>query len=220
MKKYGILFDYNGVLVDDEYLQEKAMVQVLSRYECELTPQLYEAKCLGRSDKEAFERLQEIFVQIKDVQIRQLIQQKVEEYQQLIINRAITYPDIKNILQELDNEFLLAVVTGSLKVEVEPILEKEGIRNFFQAVITADDILRSKPNPEGYLMGINALGLPTENIIVIEDTVSGVSAAKAAGLKCIAVLHTLSADKLADADRVIKSIREITPELVREVISR
>jgi len=219
MKKYGILFDYNGVIVDDEHLHEKAMANVVASHGHELNSELFTEECVGLTDKAALENLQKIFAGLNDVSIKALTQKTAQEYQKLVDNESILYKGVKNIIKELSTEFELAIVPGSLRVEVHPVLEEEDIARFFRAVITAEDIKAGKPNPEGYLRGINELKIIPENIVVIEDTPPGVQAANAAGLMCIAVLNTVTRDELKIADKIIENIEDLTTSLVQNVIS-
>ena len=219
-KSQGILFDYNGVIVDDEKIQEKAMANVVRGYGLEVTSQMYEKICLGRSDKEGFEAMQRISKEVAQIPVRQLMQEKAQEYERCVQEESVIYPGFKETLNELLQEFEIGVVTASQRAEIETVLSKEGILNLFKTVITADDVINAKPDPEGYKKGINALGLPSENIVVVEDTSYGVSAAKSAGLTCVAVLHTMPADRLGQADKIVKSVNEVTVEMVREILKK
>lgn len=219
-KNAGILFDYNGVIVDDEHLQRDAMAQGLVSYNVVLTPELNTECCVGRPDRDGFLALREKFSQLAQVSIEDFIQEKHARYHQLIETKSILYPGIQSILQKLREHFVFALVTGASSIEVLPILEKEDIKNFFQTIVTADDIMYGKPNPEGYLKGLAALGLSKDRVVAVEDTFSGIKAAKAAGIKCIAVLHTSDKENLAAADLILDTVKQLTPEIVFKLIDR
>lgn len=219
MQKHGILFDYNGVIVDDEHIQEKAMANVLIDLGVGLTHDQYNEHCLGRTDEEAFENLIHLFNRkLGNTSARELTKRKIEEYTQLIRQESIIHPAIRTVLTGLQKKYRLGVVTASLRAEVMPVLEQEKLADFFEIIVTADDIRQGKPDPEGYEKGIMGLRLPKEKVVVVEDTPSGVIAAKAAGVKCIAVLHTVSQEKLGAADKVVKSVGEITPKLMNRLM--
>jgi beta-phosphoglucomutase len=217
-REAGILFDYNGVIVDDEHLQEQALADICANHGVSLTHELYVTHCLGRPDRELFQNLGSVFKQLTAVPVEELVNQKVRRYRHLIEEKSILFPGFTKTLQLLHTHFALAVVTGSLRSEIEPILAEENIASFFEAVITADDISRGKPNPEGYLKGIRALNLPPEKIVVIEDTPRGIEAAKAAGLKCIAVCHTVDASHLKQADIILPTVNDVTPDVVWSMV--
>jgi HAD superfamily hydrolase (TIGR01509 family) len=220
MKNLGILWDYNGVIVNDEHLHEKAMTEILSRHGFILTPELYRKHCLGRSDKASYENLQKVFPNIDNISAEDFIIAKTAVYLPLTKTESIVWPGLKDLFKTLDEQFLMAIITGSGPDEILPTLEKEGITHWFQTVITAHDVNRSKPDPEGYLKGVRALNIPAENIVVIEDTPAGFRAAKAAGLKCIAVLHTSPTENLEEADKIVESVVEITPDLIKGLLNK
>lgn len=97
----------------------------------------------------------------------------------------------------------LAVVTSMMKGEAELVLENLGFASYFSAVIGAEDVTRIKPDPEGYRKGAAELSVKPNECIVIEDTPGGISAAKGAGMRAVAVLNTHSSEELHDADIII-----------------
>jgi HAD superfamily hydrolase (TIGR01509 family) len=109
----------------------------------------------------------------------------------------------------------VAVVSGAARAEIEPVLEAAGLRDAVSVIVSADDVVNGKPEPEGYLRALELLneGLQPAEVVVFEDTEAGVAAAKTAGMRCIAVLGTLPAKRLAAAD-------ELVPRLERSVVER
>jgi len=217
-KEAGILFDYNGVIVDDEHLQEQAMGDITKRHGVPLNHELYVTYCLGRPDKEGFQNLQSAFPELTGISADELMKEKVNRYHELIEHASLLFPGFQETLRQLHEHFALAVVTGSLRSEIDRILAREKINAFFAAVISADDISRGKPDPEGYLKGIAALNLPPERIVAVEDTPRGVEAAHAAGIQCIAVAQTVDKSDLTEADLVLHNVTEVTPEVVWSMI--
>ena len=105
--------------------------------------------------------------------------------------------------------FPMALVTGSIRPQVDPILKEKGIKKYFKATITYDDVENSKPDPEGYLKAVSFLGFTKEEYLVFEDTANGTKAAKAAGLTCYAIqgdaeLH----QNLSHADKIFLNLSE------------
>lgn len=215
----AVLFDYNGVIVGDEHLQYQAMRDVLAKYGGVLTQEMYDKLLLGRPDKAGFESLQDIFPQLQSKSVSDLVQEKVATYRRILAAESIVFPAIKPLLDALQTKYSLGVVTGSLASEVLPVLEGADLLGYFECVITADQIVHGKPSPEGYLMGADALAIEPKNIVVIEDTPSGVAAAKAAGMKCIALEHSVSADQLEQADIVITTIAGVTPAIIGDLLA-
>ena len=218
--EFGILFDYNGVLANDEHLHEESFQEVLSQFGVDLTAEFYKEYCLGRTDADGFEALKvRLGEQLAGLATQELVAMKQSAYQQRLIPSEVLYPGVVEVLGTLNGTCPYAVVTGSKKSELAPVLkhlQRYGIH--FKALVTADDITRGKPDPEGYLKGLCAIELPHEQVVAVEDSPSGVKAAKAAGLVCVAVCHTTPNDRLREADMIVPNIRNITPWLLRSVI--
>lgn len=133
MKTLGILFDYNGVIVDDENLQRAAMEQTLAPWNISLTEELYEQYCWGRSDEAGFENLSKTFPQLGAIAIHELVERKLKAYQQLSRSVSPLHPGVADLLQNLSSFFRLGLVTGSQRSEMEPILTKGGIKEIKDA---------------------------------------------------------------------------------------
>lgn len=221
MNNTGILFDFNGVLVDDEDIHQLAFAASLKVYGIELTDALYFDHCLGKTDKEGFLGLKKSCKsKLGRVVLGDLIEQKQAYYRKFVGSKDIFYPGVVELVQSLVKEFKLAIVTSSSRDEVRAALNVVGLIDKFQLIVTAEDVSIGKPNPEGYLKASKRIQLHNEDVVVVEDSPSGVSAAKAAGLKCIAVLHTSSAHSLRQADVIINSVSDINCVLINNVIGR
>ena len=100
----------------------------------------------------------------------------------------------------------VAVVSGSARAEIEPVLEAAGIAKAITLLVSEDDITRSKPDPEGYLIALDLLGVDPSGAVAVEDSEAGVAAAKAAGIYCVAVTTTLPPARLSAADELAERI--------------
>jgi HAD superfamily hydrolase (TIGR01509 family) len=105
----------------------------------------------------------------------------------------------------------IAIVSGAARAEIEPVVRAAGIADHFTAVVTSDDITHGKPHPEGYtvalaLLRAALLDLEPDDVTVIEDTEAGVAAAVAAGMRCLGLVGTMPADRLAAAHGLIHGI--------------
>ena len=110
---------------------------------------------------------------------------------------------------------MVAVVSGSARAEIEPVLEAAGLSDAVTLIVSVDDIARSKPDPEGYLLALHLLGVHASEAAAVEDSEAGVTAAKAAGLYCAAVATTLPVERLSRADFVAERFdRELVARLV------
>ena len=102
----------------------------------------------------------------------------------------------------------VAVVSGAARAEIEPVLGAAGLDGLIAAVVPAEDVAEGKPEPDGYLRALELLDgdLETRDVLVFEDTEAGVASAKAAGMRCVAVLGTLAPERLAAADEIVRRI--------------
>lgn len=215
----GILFDYNGVIANDEPLQQEAITEAVKKYGVKLTPEKYVEYCLGRSDLSQTQNLQIAFPdELGSVDPMQLVQEKGELYQEISKDEVTILPEVVEQVRKLADKIKIAIVTGSAAAEVKPMLEKVGILNLFQFILSADDISRSKPDPEGYTKGLTSLGTLPHNTIVVEDTNPGIQAAHSAGLKCIALSGTHAPNELAAADAVVSSFPNLEITFIQHVL--
>lgn len=215
----GILFDYNGVIANDEHLHEIAFQRVLAPLGINLTPDVYRAHFLGRTDLAGYESLRTTFPDIlAAADLNELVKRKQAHYQELLPDADILYPKVSEVLESLARQFRMVIVTSSFRNEVVPVLAQHHLDKLFSAIVTADMIKKSKPDPEGYLLGLAAINLSATQVVVIEDSPSGVRAARNAGLKVIAVAQTSSPDRLNEADIIVDSVQKLTPELIHRII--
>ncbi|MBF0476066.1 MAG: HAD family phosphatase [Deltaproteobacteria bacterium] len=207
MPQYAVIFDYNGIIADDEQVHQRAFQVVLSDLGFSLDSQLYAAYFLGRTDRDGLLSLNSSRSGIFQInEIDNLVRQKQNKYQSLINNEDILYPMVIDVIRNLSRRFTLGIVTSSSRTELLTVLERYQILKYFQAIITADDVTLGKPNPEGYIKILNALETPPNHSVVIEDSPSGILAAKSAGIKCIAVLHTAPRTSLVNADIILDTV--------------
>jgi len=213
MKYKAILFDMNGVLVDDEHLQEEAFRQTLAKLNVPLSAEDYITFFIGKTDRKGFEDYLQSLHMVHD--ISSLVQQKGKEYENLASGGIQGYPGVKEFVGAAVQKGLhLAVVTSSMKNEAVSVLAGLGLTDFFSAIVAADDVENGKPDPEGYLKGAAALVVDPKECIVVEDAPSGIEAARSAGMACVAVVNTHAANKLSAADMITE---ELSAALIDEL---
>ncbi|NES04924.1 MAG: HAD family phosphatase [Okeania sp. SIO2F4] len=197
----AVLFDFNGVIINDEFLHEKLIEQVLLEENLLLKPEEYHKFCLGRSDRTC---LDDILTQrgryVNEGYLEQLIKRKTLAYQQQLesIEELPIYSDTVDFIDRVSQANLkMAVVTGAIRAEVELVLNKANLADYFQVIIAEDDVKTSKPKPDGYLLAVDILNqqytdinLKPSECLVIEDTFAGIEAAKLAGMPVVGVAHT------------------------------
>jgi HAD superfamily hydrolase (TIGR01509 family) len=197
----AVLFDFNGVIIDDERLHRQLLEEILHQENLRPQPGEFERFCLGRSDRVA---LQEILSNrgrsVTSDQIERLVAQKSEAYHQYLANLAELplFPGLVDLVKQLHAAGIkLGIVTGALPGEVVMVLERTQLRELFTLVITDTDVNTSKPDPTGYLLAVQGLSqrfpemeLTAADCLAIEDSFVGITAAKRAEIEVVGVAHT------------------------------
>ena len=209
----GILFDMNGIIIDDEHIHEMAFRETVRPFNIDLDHGSYLNCCAGKTDKAGYEDIANKFS--VDLPVDDLLQQKALIYLKLFPANKKDYPGVINLIHSLKNDFILAITSSSTRAEVDLIVKEFGIVHDLSVTISADDVTKGKPDPEPYLITAQKLGLDTKECVVIEDSYSGVVSAKSAGCYCIGVTTTHRKKDLEEADLIVSTFSEITIELIR-----
>src|SRR5581483_5102695 len=172
MSYKAILFDMDGVIVDSEPLHVAAFQITLKKYGHELSHDQYKQHFAGKTDEAGFKQYFDSIGEAVDIPL--IMNEKGKAYLELAADRLVAYPGVIEFIRNLaERKVSLALVTGSLRAEADVTLEAFGIANLFSAVIAAEDITHSKPDPEGYLKAAKTLGVNPDDCVVIEDAPSG-----------------------------------------------
>ncbi len=223
----AVFFDCDGVLVDSERLHYKAFQRVLEPFEIQFDYNLYQKRYIGFDDRDGFIEIARDFQKEKKLlaNLEELIQAKNVALKECIARDLQTFDGVIEFIKELHKEEIpLAVVSGSLRDEVELFLLRLGIKNMFRFFITANDVLKSKPHPESYLTAFEKMAsilkkeIRKKHCVVFEDTPAGIQAAKSAGLFTIGVTNSFPEDALKDADYVIPSFKDMSVERLTNII--
>jgi beta-phosphoglucomutase len=205
----ALLLDFNGTLSEDEPLL------------CRIFQELFEEAGRPVSEEEYYERLagfsdEEIIRMWLGRDDPALLRRKTERYRELADGSTVS-EDARAAVRWAAERAVLGIVSGSARAEIEPVLEIAGIRDAFAVLVSVDDIRRSKPDPEGYLLALHLLGVGAGAAAAVEDSEAGVAAAKAAGLYCAAVTTTLPPDRLSEADELAERVDR---DLIARLLSR
>jgi HAD superfamily hydrolase (TIGR01509 family) len=222
------LFDYNGVLADDESVHLSTFRAVLGPLGIELSDQDYWQRYLGFDDDGAFRAiLKDAGRDAPDELVAELIERKRPLYLEQARTSLVTFDGAARALELRAAAGPVGVVSGALRDEIELGLSLLGQRERVAFIISAEDTSACKPDPEGYEIGkqrLAALLAPelVRHALVIEDSLAGVQAAKTAGLACVAVAHSYTAAMLQDsgADLVVPNIAELTDDVLSALYRR
>ncbi len=227
----AILFDFNGVLVDDEPVHLEMFQRVLGEEGIPLSAEDYYGRYLGLDDRGCFAAVLENAGEPATVpRLMRLIARKASYYQERIRRQGYPFfPGAVELVGALAAAGrMLGVVSGALREEVEGALRQAGILDRFKVLVTAEDVAEGKPNPEGYLRALEALNslppLPERlfhphEVLAVEDSPAGLTAAADLGLTTLGIAHTYPADRLRQADAVAESLRELTLERLERLFA-
>lgn len=215
----AILFDCNGIIADDEPIHLKLFQKVLKEEGIRLTRKEYFRKYLAMDDRSCFQDALQVHHRPCSKKIVQsLIQRKAAYYQETIKKELKIFSGVRSFVKAHRKDYVLAVISGALRHEIEWILEKAGIRPDFSVIVSAEDVQRGKPDPQCYRTGWGLLNrlkffrknpLKPSECLAIEDSIHGVEAAHKAGMKCLAVTNSYSKNQLRKADAIAHSLEGI-----------
>lgn len=211
----AIVFDFDGVLADTEPLHLAAYQDIFSDLGVTLTREDYYANFLGYDDEGVIALMGERQGwQLDREKIAALIARKAEAFEEIVGTRDVLYPGAADAVRRLASSFPLGIASGALRSDIELILKGSGLERLFRFIVSAEDTPESKPAPDPYLRAARLHGVPAHECLAIEDSRWGITSAKRAGLKCLAITNTYPPDALTDADAVITSLDQVTEELL------
>lgn len=211
----AVVFDFDGVIVDTEPLHLAAFRAVLEPEGIRLTDEEYWESYLGFDDRDAITAaLSRAGRAVTAAAVATLMTRKAERFLALVDAGVPVFPGVDAFVRAAAARGPLAIGSGALRAEIELILERVGLRAAFEAIVSAEDVARGKPDPETYLRALAALGrrrpsLAPGDCLAVEDSAAGVRAAKDAGMRCIAVTNSSPAATLAAADLVVDSLEGV-----------
>lgn len=179
----GVIFDFDGVLVDSEPTRFKAGAQALAEIGISLTWERFLAVWLGRTDRAG---LRDILGDRYEAERDRVVARRNTLYEGWL-DEVPPYVDAVALLGRLSSGIRLAVATGSRRIEVEQILTRLGLLPRFQAIVAAEDYRHAKPAPDPFIAAARRMDLPPASCLVVEDSPAGVTAAQAAGMPVLAV---------------------------------
>ncbi len=212
MPHRAIVFDFDGVLVDSEPAHGRGLAVAAAMLGMEIrepNPRWY----VGLGDTECFERIAASHGRSLDAgQLAMLIRSKAEAFSTASREGFIRlYPGAEKLVQAAALVGPVALCSGSHARDIHPLLHSLGIAECFRTVVTADDVARNKPHPDGYLLAAERLDVDPSDCITIEDSPAGIAAARAAGYRVVAVCHSFPADRLAEAHEIRETIGAAAP---------
>jgi len=222
----AVIFDFNGVISDDEPLHFLALKTILGEEGIRITQEDYQHHFLGKDDRDCFREAHEFNRRnLSERQLNSLIQRKSDSYLRLVERNLRIFPGVLTFLEQVYSACDLAIASGALRREIDYVLERAGLKHYFCCIVTQEDVSQGKPHPEIFVKALTAINrrkdLPApvipEECLVIEDSRAGVDAALAAGMRCLAVANSYTPQELSSAHKVLPSL-EIGSDVVNQWI--
>lgn len=202
----------DGVIVDSNPYHKTAIKQFCKKYGKDLSEEELREKIYGRTNRDW---LANLFGNLSPEQLKSYADEKELLFRNLYEKDIKPIDGLIEFLTRLDSlNIPKAIATSAPWENVEFTLEKTGTLKYFKTVLDESFVTRGKPDPQIYLKTAAAVGFPPEKCIVIEDSLSGVKAGKAAGCKVIGITTTHSRRELEETDMVIDNFNELDPEQV------
>ena len=197
-----VLFDFNGVVVDDEAQHCEALQRVLADEGIALSREQYYAQYLGLDDRTGFAEAYRRANRTLTTELMQhLVVLKSRAYLELVATSLRMVPGVTQFVHDAGKRFRLGIVSGALRQEINQVLGQTGLADRFEIIVAADDVSRCKPDPAPYLAAHQALNkrspVAVEQCVVIEDSLHGLASARAAGMPCVMLTTSHSAQTLA-----------------------
>lgn len=216
----ALILDFNGVILDDEPVHCATMQEVLAEEGFALSDAEYRQDYLALDDRGAFAlALQRMRRPVTDAVLTDLIRRKGNRYHARMREGYRFFPGVADFVRAAVGNAPLAIASGALRDEIEAALARAALTSCFAAIVSAEDIQRMKPDPEIYRTALDRLNampraappIAPAECLAIEDSMAGVRAAQAAGMRCVAVTNSYPAEALAFAEAVVASLAGETP---------
>ncbi len=222
----AVIFDFDGVIADSELLHYKAINQVVVRFGVDIPREKYWEHYLGYTDIDCFKAISDHYeLGLGDKVLWNLVDEKFTVFKELISSGTTIIAGVTDFIKMLvDNEIPVAICSGAVAADIDLMLDGSELKKIFKFIVSADDIEKGKPDPEGFTKALQILNrsrqdpIAADQCLVIEDSYWGLQAARAAGMKSIAVTNTYPKEKLQDyADYVTDKLDSLTIEDVQKI---
>ena len=222
------IFDFNGVLVDDELVHRDAFRDVLGPVGVTFTNEAYVERYLGFDDIGAIRSMMSDAGRApSDDEVHALVEAKRPHYMRRAEAGLVIFEGAAEVVRRRSAKGPVVIVSGALRDEIVFALRRMQVSDRVDFIVSAEDTPRCKPDPMGYVLGQAALAQrigqdAARGALVIEDSLAGIESAKSAGLRCLAVAQSYPEERLiaAGADAVVPGIADVTDELVDDLYTR
>lgn len=223
----AIIFDCDGVIADTEPLHLASVKEVLKEEGISLTDEEYFNDYLALDDRGCFTKAFSNYGKaLSTEKLFELINRKAQHIEPVMQANLRLFPGIGSFIEQVSTKYPIAIASGARREEINLILKHGGLQAFFQIIVSTEDVANSKPHPESFLRAWSLLKensnepIEQKECLVIEDSIHGVHAAHTAGMKCLAVTNSYSAELLREADLIVASLADLSLEKIEALFEK
>jgi beta-phosphoglucomutase len=198
----AVIFDFNGTLSQDEPILCRIYRELFAEYGEPISDREYYKRLSGLAEH----AIAEICLGPGDPRIPVFIRTRIDRYRSTVADGSTVTEGMRDAVRFAAERARLAIVSGAAREEIVPVVAAAGLGELFATVVADDDVALGKPDPESYLLALEALGTAGSETLVFEDTEAGVASAKSAGARVVALLGTQAPERLEQADEVVETI--------------
>ncbi|MBJ6723083.1 HAD family hydrolase [Geomesophilobacter sediminis] len=221
----AVIFDFDGIIVDTEPLHYKAFQEILVPLGLGYSWEEYLETYMGFDDRDAFKEAFRAGGQsLSPERLQEVMAAKAGAFLNIVSSGVEPYPGVVELIRSISGNLPLALCSGALLSDIEPILKQFGLTDAFDTLVTADQVSVSKPDPESYRVALSRLQsiypgrvVPAQSL-AIEDTPAGIASATGAGMQVLAVTNSYPAERLTGALRVVESLVGLDLEGLRLLV--
>ncbi len=221
----AIIFDFDGIIVNTEPIHYLAFQRILEPLGLGYSWEDYVERYMGFDDREAFREVFKLHSRdLRNDELEDLISHKANVFLEIVQKGIETYPGVVKLVHELSGNIPIGLCSGALMSDVVPILSQLGIVDKFDVIVTAEDVVASKPDPASYQLAQHKLSakypdllITPESCLAIEDTPAGIESAAKAGIPVLAVTNSYIREKLVGANFVVDSLEKMTLQDLRKI---
>lgn len=200
MRVAAIIFDFNGTLSDDEPVLCEIFMHLFAEHGRPMAAQEYFDRLAGLSDPE----IVTTWLGEDHPDVPAVVAERGRRYRAAAADGSTIHEHVREAVQYAAERVPLAICSGAAHDEIVPVVESAGIAECFRAIVSSDDVVHGKPDPEGYVKALELLEVGPGEAVVFEDTEAGIASARAAGVwRVLAMRGTLDPHRLAEADELI-----------------
>ena len=207
----AVIFDFDGTLVDSEPIHGLATREGLAVAGIDLSVEEFLARWVGLSDTECYLQVaKDRGVTLEPGVMERVRAAKNEVYERMALSGEVPLvAGAVTLIHSLARTLPLGVCSAARRIEIESALTRHALLDRMRAIVAVEDVAHSKPDPEGYLLAAQRVGVEPGACVAIEDTSRGIEAARRAGMGVVAVAQTVSESRLSGAHVVKRSLREV-----------